>query len=465
MTSDPILEPPRAREGWRGEFAATLALAGPLSLANMAQMLVHAIDVIFVARLGDEALAAASLAVALFGVVLWSLTGMAGMVAALIAAELGRKKHAVREVRRSARMGMWLAAGLGAAAMVPLSFGEELMLATGQDARVAEMAGRFLDIIRWACIPMLLAAVLRNFVSALGRPIFATMITVGAIGVSALANYAFVFGHFGMPALGLDGSALASLTVSCFMLASYVVAIGLDRRLRRYRVFGNWWRPEWTRLRELVAKGTPVTFTILAEAGLFAAAAFLMGRIGPTELAGHTIALQLAALAFQVPYGVAQAATIRVGYFYGAGDHAGIMRAGWAALAIGGGFMLLTASAMLFAPTLIIRIYVDPEDVRNAALVGFAVQFMVVAAAFQLSDGVQAVAAGALRGLQDTRVPMWLALFGYWIPGLGTAVWLGFYTPLQGTGIWIGLAIGLTVVASLLTWRWIARGRLGLLPA
>ena len=465
MTTDPILEPPRSGEGWRGEIGATLALAWPLSLANMAQMLVHAIDVIFVARLGDEALAASSLSIALFGVVIWSLTGMAGMVAALIAAELGSRKHAVREVRRSARMGLWLAAALGALAMVPLSFGEELMLATGQDPRVAAMADRFLAIIMWACVPMLLANVLRNFVSALGRPIFATMITVFAIGVSALANYAFVFGNLGMPAMGLEGSAVASLTVSCFILASYVVAIRADRRLRRYHVFGNWWRPEWSRLRELVAKGTPVTLTILAEAALFSSAAFLMGRIGPTELAGHTIALQLAALAFQVPFGVAQAATIRVGYFYGARDSAGIARAGWSALAIGGGFMLLTASAMLFAPTFIIRLYVDPDAPRNAALVAFAVQYMVVAAAFQLFDGVQAVAAGALRGLQDTRVPMWLALFGYWIPGLGTAIWLGFYTPLEGTGVWIGLAVGLIVVAVLLTWRWARRDRLRLLPA
>ena len=178
-----------------------------------------------------------------------------------------------------------------------------------------------------------------------------------------------------------------------------------------------------------------------------------MGRIGPTELAGHTIALQLAALAFQVPMGVAQAATIRVGYFYGARNTAGIARAGWSALVIGGGFMLLTASAMLFAPTFIIRLYVDPDAPRNAALVAFAVQYMVVAAAFQLFDGVQAVAAGALRGLQDTRVPMWLALFGYWI-----------YTPLEGTGVWIGLAVGLIVVAVLLTWRWARRGRLALVP-
>lgn len=465
MTSDPILKPPHGGEGWRGEFAATLALAWPLALANLAQMLVHAIDIIFVARLGDEPLAASALAISLFGVVVWSLTGMAGMVAALIAAELGRRRHAVREVRRSVRMGLWLAVGLGVLAMVPQLLGERLMLATGQDPRVAALAGQFLDILMWACVPMLVANVLRNFVSALGRPVFATLITVVAIGVSALGNYTFVFGHFGMPALGLEGSALSSVMTSCFILAAYVVAIGSDRRLRRYRVFGNWWRPEWSRLRELVVKGTPVSLSILAEAGLFSGAAFLMGRIGPSELAGHTIALQLAALAFQVPFGVSQAATIRVGYFYGAGNHEAIGRAGWCAVLIGTGFMVVTASTMLFAPHAIIRIYVDPDAARNAALVGFAVQYMLVAAAFQLFDGVQVVAAGALRGLQDTRMPMLIALFGYWVPGLGTAVWLGFFTPLEGTGVWIGLAVGLVVVAALLTWRWIGRAKLGLLPA
>lgn len=464
MTQDPILEPPHAGEGWRGEFAATFALAWPLALANLAQMLVHAIDVIFVARLGDIPLAASSLAISIFGLTLWSLTGLTGMVAALIAAELGRRKHAVREVRRSARMGLWLAVAAGAFGMVVCSQGERLMELSGQHPQVSALAGDFLDVIMWASIPMLLANVLRNFVSALGKPVFATMITVVAIGVSALGNYAFVFGNLGAPALGLQGSALSSVLVSCFILLAYVAAIFADRRLQRYRVFGNWWRPEWSRLNDLVRTGTPVTLTVLAEAGLFSGAAFLMGRIGASELAGHAVALQLAALAFQVPFGVAQAATIRVGYFYGARDPQAIARAGWTAMALGTGFMLATAGAMLLAPELLLTIYVDPHAPHNAAMVGFAMQYMMVAAAFQLFDGLQAVAAGSLRGLQDTRVPMWMALFGYWVPGLGTAIGLGFWTPLAGTGVWLGLAVGLIVVAALLLSRWMRRERLGLVP-
>lgn len=465
MTHDPILEPPHAREGWRGELAATFALAWPLALANFAQMLVNAIDVIFVARLGDVPLAASSLGIALFGLLVWSMTGLTGMVAALIAAELGRRRHAVREVRRSVRMGMWLAVLAGLVVMAVCATGEALMRLTGQDPEVSRLAGNFLGVLMFAGIPMLMANVLRNFVSALGQPIFATMITVVSIGVNALGNYAFVFGNLGAPALGLEGSALSSVLTSCFTLLAYVVAISADRRLRRYRILGNWWRPEWSRMRELLRTGAPVMLTILAEAGLFSGAAFLIGRIGAHQLAGHAVALQLAALAFQVPFGIAQAATIRVGYFYGARDPAAAGRAGWTAMALGMGFMLITASAMMFAPRALLSIYVDPDAAANAAMVGFALQYMRIAAAFQLFDGLQSVAAGALRGLQDTRMPMWLALFGYWIPGLGTAIGLGFYTPLEGTGVWLGFAAGLAVVALLLLQRWMRRERLGLVPA
>ena len=463
MSGEPISKPlPIGSDGWRDEIAATFKLAWPLALANLLQMLVHAVDVIFVARLGERELAASALAIALFGLVMWALSGLTGIVAALIAEELGRRRHAVREVRRSVRMALWLAVASGLFGMALCWQGEAIMLATGQGVEISDRAGDFLRVIMWAMIPMVMASVLRNFVSALGRPIFATAITFVALFASLLFNYAFVFGNLGAPALGLEGSALASVLTSLVQLASYVVAVLLDRRLRRYRVFGNWWRAEWSRLRELIRLGLPVMVIIIAEAGLFSGAAFLMGRIGEAELAGHTVALQLAALAFQIPFGIGQAATIRVGYHYGAQDHAAIGRAGWTGIAMAAAFMTTTAAAMLLAPELLLRIYIDPDAPANAAMAGFAVQFMAVAAAFQLFDGIQAVSAGALRGLQDTRVPMLIAIFSYWLPGFGVAIWLGFYTPLEGTGIWIGLAIGLVFAAALLTWRWARRERLGL---
>lgn len=452
-------------QGLRAEFRATLALAVPLAAANLLQMLVHAIDVIFVARLGDAALAASSLGVAIFGLLLWTGSGLVGASAPLIAAELGRRKHAVREVRRTVRMALWLSALVSIVFMGVCAAGGPIMLATGQPAETSARAAGFLLILMWGMFPMIAAAVLRIFVSALGRPTIATAITFGALFVNALGNWTLVFGHLGMPALGLHGSAISSVMTSFLMLIAYVVVIQSDRRLRRYHLFGNWWRSEWTRFFEMVRIGTPISLTILAEAGLFTGAAFLMGRIGEAQLAGHTIALQVAALAFQIPFGVAQAATIRVGLAYGARDHRGIAHAGQASLILGIGFMGLTALIMWLFPSLVLSIYVDVDAARNAALVGFAMQFLVVAAAFQLFDGAQAVAAGVLRGLQDTRTPMIIAICGYWIAGYGTAIYLGFWTPLAGVGVWIGLAVGLVVVSAVLLLRWRMRARLGLLPS
>jgi hypothetical protein len=188
---------------WRDEALSTLRLAVPLAAANLLQMAVYAIDVIFVARLGQTPLAASSLSVSLFGLLAWSLSGLTGAVSALVAAELGARNHAVRSVRRSTRMGLWLAVGTGILAMILCSFGREIMLMTGQAPEIAQLSGEFLHVLKWAMVPMLIGNVLRSVVSALGRPVFATFITALAIAVNAAGNYALVFGHWGMPALGL----------------------------------------------------------------------------------------------------------------------------------------------------------------------------------------------------------------------------------------------------------------------
>lgn len=439
---------------FRAELAATLRLAGPLALANLLQMAVFATDVIFVARLGQQSLAASSLAIAIVALMMMGINGVTSAVAPLIAAEIGRRRHAVREVRRSARMALWVAAMFSLGAIALSHFGELLMTATGQDPEVSVLSAAFLKVVSLAVLPMTIANVLRTFVSALGRPIFATMITALAIAVNAAGNYVLVFGHFGFPALGLTGSAIASITTACATVLAYVVAIRADRRLRRYHVLGRLWRPEWQRLRQILALGLPIAATLIAEGGLFSGAAFLMGRIGEAQLAAHTVALQIAAFAFQVPFGVGQAATIRVGYHYGAGNRGGVGRAGWAAITVAMIFMVISASTMLLAPRFILSAYVDVTAPQNAVLVHFALDFLFVAAIFQLTDGLQAVAAGALRGIQDTRVPMAIALFGYWAAGFATSAVLGLYTGLEGVGVWIGLAVGLTVAAVLLLARW-----------
>jgi MATE family multidrug resistance protein len=451
--------------GLGDELRALLALAAPLVAANLLQMAVYAVDVVFVARLGTVEFAAATLGVFLYSLLLWGLMSMAGACAPLIAAELGRRKHAVREVRRSFRMALWLAAMAGVPFSIVLLFGERIFLAVGQDARVAARAGDFLDILMLALVPSLFAAVMRTAAAALGRPGWAMGVTALALGVGLLGNWLLVFGNAGFPALGLEGSAIASVATTVTMMLAYAAILLLDRRLRRYRLFGRWWRSEWSRLREIVRIGVPIALTVTMEGALFGGASVLMGLIGVTEVAAHAIALNIAALAFQVPLGVAQAATIRVGIGYGARDATWVARAGWAAIVGGTGFMVLTALAMWIAPRWLIAIYIDVDAANEAAVVALAVQYLAIGAVFQLFDGAQAVTAGALRGLQDTRVPMLIAGLGYWIAGFGTAILLGFGAGWAGVGIWTGLAVGLVVVSALLLWRWSARERLGLMVA
>lgn len=449
----------------RQEFGALVRLALPLVGANLLQMAVYAIDVMFVSRLSTVDFAASSLGVFLLSLVMWALIGLTGACAPIIAAEIGRRAHAVREVRRSFRMAMWLGTMTGLFFMGVLANGEAILLILRQDPMVAARTGAFLDILLWAMVPSIWAGVMRTVAAALGRPGWAMAVAAGAVGMGALGNWLLVFGHGGFPALGLEGSAIASLVTSIAMVVAYAAILAFDPKLRRYRLFGKWWRPHWARLGEIVRLGTPIALTFTLEGGLFGGAAFLMGLIGVEQVAAHAIALNIAAIAFQVPFGIGQAATIRVGMAYGARDRAWIARAGWSAVASGIGFMAVTATLIWLIPRRIVGIYVDVTDPARTTEVALAVSYLAVAAAFQLADGAQAVGAGVLRGLQDTRAPMLIAAFGYWVAGFGTAILLGFGAGWQGVGIWMGLAVGLAVVAVLLVGRWAMRERLGLLPA
>jgi MATE family multidrug resistance protein len=434
---------------------AMLRLATPLAAANLLQMAVGAVDVMFVARLGDQALAASTLAMSLFLLLMWCFWGISGAVSPVVAAELGARAHSVREVRRSVRMGLWLGLALGLVGMAITSRFDLVMRATGQQPAVAALAAGFAQVLKWSMVPMVVSSVLRSVVATLGRPAYATAITVLSLLSNICGNYALVFGHWGAPALGLT---------SVVTVLAYLLVLRCDRRLRRYRLLGRWWRPEWRRLWQVLRLGAPIGLIVAAEGGLFNSAAFLMGRIGVAALAGHAVAIQIAALAFQVPFGVGQAATIRVGYHFGARDQVAIGKAGRAAMLVGLGFACTNALVMVAAPRLVISAYVDAAAPANATLVALAISYLRIAAAFQLADAVQTIAAGSLRGLQDTAVPAAIAIAGYWLGGFATALWLGLNTPLAGVGVWIGLLVGLLVVAVLLGWRWHRRAALGLLP-
>ncbi|WNO54419.1 MATE family efflux transporter [Stakelama saccharophila] len=457
----PLIERPPA--DWRRELGALVRLSTPLIGANLLQMAIYSSDVIFVARLGPDALAAATLGVYFYSVVAFALIGLVSSAAPVIAAELGRRRHAVREVRRSFRMALWLSAAASLPFLLPLAYTETILGWMRQDPVAAASAARYTDILLFALVPTVASGVMRIAVSALGRPGWAMTITAAALAVNIVGNWILVFGELGAPALGLTGAAIASLITALFMLAGYATILMRDRRLRRYRLFGKWWRPEWPRFVDLVRLGVPIALTMTFEGAVFSAAAFLMGLIGVTEVAAHAVALQIAAIAFQIPFGIAQGATIRVGMAYGAADGDWIALAGRVALALGIGFMGLTAALLWAAPHFFVTLYLD-DTPGNARAIALATRYLTVAAAFQIFDGAQTVAAGVLRGLQDTRIPMIIAAIGYWIAGFGTAVLLGFRLGLAGVGIWIGLATGLAVVAVLLLLRWSMRRRIGLLP-
>ena len=245
------------------------------------------------------------------------------------------------------------------------------------------------------------------------------------------------------------------------MFLSLAVIVLVERKFRRYRLFGRFWRADWPRFAALLKLGLPIAGILAFEVTIFNAAAMLMGWIGANSLAAHMIALQIAAISFMVPLGLNQAVTVRVGLAFGARDPEGISRAGWTAYAMGVGFMAMMALLMITAPRLLISAFIDINDPGNAEVVSLAVAFLAFAALFQIADGAQAVASGMLRGLHDTTMPMIYAGIGYWGVGLPLGAVLAFWFGLKGNGIWIGLSAGLASVAVLLLWRWLRREQIG----
>ena len=452
-----------ARQAWAAETRATLVLAWPLILTNLAQTLMTATDVVMMGWLGPDALAAGALGGNLYFATMIFGLGLTTATAPMIARELGRKGHSVRDVRRTVRQGMWVAVAIAVPMWVFLWHSDRILLLMGQEPALAIQASHYMRALQWSILPFFLFLVLRSFVSALERPLWALAVGAGGVIVNAVAAWCLIFGHLGLPALGLAGAGIATTLADVLMFAALAVVVYTDRRFRRYHLFGRFWRADWPRFRELCRLGLPIGTMIALEVIVFNVATFLMGLIGAASLAAHSIAIQIASLSFMVPLGLSQAATVRVGRAYGAQDIDGIRRAGWTAFTLGVGFMALTGLAMILFPRALVGVFLDLDAPANAIVIDLAISFLAVAALFQVADGAQAVAAGMLRGLHDTRVPMIYAGLGYWGVGLALGVMLGFYAGRGGIGIWIGLATGLVVVAILLIIRWLRREHLGLL--
>ncbi|GGK40778.1 MATE family efflux transporter [Salinarimonas ramus] len=456
--------PPSGQAAWRREAIATLALSWPLILTNVAQTSLQATDVLMLSWLSPEALAAGALGSNLLFVCFIAGVGLFSAISAMIAAERGRKRHAVREVRRTVRQGFWAGVVLVVPAWAMLWNARTVLEWLGQDPVLSDMAADYCRAVMWCLLPAYFYLTLRNFVAALERPLLALAVGILAIGVNAALNWALIFGNWGAPALGLVGAGWATTLTNVFLFGALALLVLADRRARRYRVFGRFWRSDWPRFFQLWRLGLPVAAIVLFEVTIFSAAVFLMGLISTEALAAHQIAIQIASLSFMVPLGISMAATVRVGLAYGAGDREAVTRAGWIAFAMGVGFMACMALVMIFAPRLLVSAFLDVSDPANATVVALAVSYLALAGLFQVVDGAQAVTAGMLRGLHDTRIPMFMALTGYWLFGLPLAAGLAFWAGLEGVGIWIGLAGGLALTAVLLVWRWVGRERLGLLP-
>lgn len=453
-----------AQRELRAELRATVLLALPLVFGNLAQSAIYATDLIWVGRLGADSLAAAALGVNLYTACM--IFGMGLMTAAspMIARERGRRSNSIRDVRRTVRQSCWAAVTIVVPLWAVMWNGEAVLLLMDQDPALAAMAGTMLRWLQWGLLPYLFFLVLRNYIAALERPHWGVGVLVAGLPVNALLAWILIFGHLGAPAMGLAGAGLASALTNLLLFLGLAAVVAGDRQFRRYRLFGRFWVADWPRYRAVWVLGLPIAVTLAFEVTVFNAAVFLMGLIDKPSLAAHAIAIQIAAMAFMVPMGLAQAATVRVGFWQGRGDAAAVARAGWLSLAIAFCFSAAAAAVLIGVPRLLIGVFLDPGDPANALVIRLAVSFLAVAALFQIVDGAQAVGAGVLRGLHDTRVPMLYAGFGYWVVGIGVGTLLAFPAGLRGIGIWLGLASGLAAVAVLMVLRWMRRDRLGLVP-
>lgn len=449
---------------WRSELRATAMLAWPMILSNLTMMLIGITDVILLGWLGPRELASAALGHNLSMICAIFCMGLVTATAPMMASEKGRMAHSVRDIRRTFRQGIWTSVAIMIPVWLILWHAEAILLAAGQQADLAAGAGVFARAYMWSILPFICFLVLRNFVAALERPIWATVVAIGAVIANAVINYGLILGHYGLPQLGLMGAGIGSTITNCLEVGAMLLVISLHPKFRRYRLLGRFWRADWARFREIWRLGLPIAVTMALEGGVFAVAILLMGWINEASVAAHAIAIQIASLTFMVPMGLGQAATVRVGLAYGRGDIAGITRAGWTGFVLGTSFMALMALLIYLMPEALIGIFIQPVDAESRQVFDIAVGFLMVAAVFQIVDGAQVVGAGMLRGLHDTKVPMFFAAFGYWVVGIGVGAWLAFEAHWQGVGVWVGLATGLAIVSVLMLTRWTMRARLGLLP-
>lgn len=449
---------------WWLHIRGTLKLGIPLIGAQLAQIGIHTTDVVILGQLGAQHLAAVVLAGQFLFTIFVFGTGFSMAVVPMAAQAHGRGDAAT--VRQSVRMGMWVAIGYWLL-MQPVFFNAEaILILLGQQAETAALAGRYVAIAEFGLLPGLLFIALRSMVSAINRAGVVLWATVLMLLANAALAYALVLGHFGLPALGMDGAAIVAVFVQVAGFGVLVAYIEAQPETRAYRVFSGFWQPDGAVLREVVRLGFPICITFLAEVSLFTACSLMMGAIGTVELAAHGIALQLASITFMIPLGLGQGATVRVGVAHGRGDFVGVKRAAITVVVLAAVISLAGGITFALVPQKLAVLFLNPATPDAERVLAVAGPLIVTAGLFQLFDGQQAIFASLLRGLKDARVPMVLALTAYWPVGFATAWVLAFPLGFGGIGVWLGIVFGLVAASGMLSLRFIMllrRERLALL--
>ncbi len=441
MENTALTYPQHARAIWK--------LGLPLILSNMAQFAIHMTDTIMLGWYDVTALAAVTIAATMFFIFFIVGAGFSQAVTPLVA-EAAEESDEVR-VRRVTRMGMWLSIFYVLVVTIPFFWAEDILVAIGQDPEVAALGHLYLQIVIWQMIPALLVWTLKAYLAALEHTAIILWATVGMAVLNALINYLLIFGNWGFPELGIKGAAIASLIVN---FATVIwLAIYIMRKLPQYELFKNFWRSDSEIMARVFKLGWPIGLTSLAEGGLFSASAVMMGWIGALELTAHGIAIQLAGMTFMVHIGFSQAATVRAGRALGRRDEEGLRAGGKTAIGMSAGYALMTSAIFLLIPDTLVGLFVDPSDPDRATLIKVGTSLVMVAALFQLVDGLQVLALGLLRGVQDTTVPMFMATVSYWVIGLPVSYVLAFTLGLGAVGLWLGLVLGLGLAALMLLWR------------
>ncbi|WP_457652396.1 MATE family efflux transporter [Rhodocaloribacter sp.] len=449
-----------ARHILRTEVRQTLALAAPLVLTQLAQISMGFVDTVMVGRLGAGDLAGVALGSSVFFTLLMVCMGVVLAVGPMVAQAHGAED--VEPMGRSVRQGLWLGLAMAIPAVALLWNIAPVLRLLGQEEATIARTQAYLRAIAWGFLPFLWFVVLRSFVEGVSRPRPVTLIAFVGVGLNVAANYVLMYGKLGFPALGLVGTGWASTLVYWTMFGLLLLYVQAKRDFRSYRLFARLGKPDWHYFRKLFRIGWPIGASLGIESGLFMITVMMMGWISTAALAAHQVAIQCAAFTFMVPLGVGLATAVRVGQAAGRGDAAGVRRAGGVGIGVAALVMLGAAVAFWTVPRAIVSLYLDLGDPANDAVVATAVALLGVAAVFQVFDGVQVAASGALRGLKDTRAPMLIGLFSYWGVGLAGGYVFGFVLGLGPTGLWWGLVLGLGTAAALLGRRFHRRSHAAL---